>query len=564
MTVLLDVTLPRTLDGLVARFASGHAGERIEAWLFDNQAARRAAEARLAAAGVQARLRSAYKPLVNYFLEEAAPPSAPLAIGLPAHPAAPPQRFRLEAYPLAGMMGVPLSFVPGGGELSYRVGDAEVFVPNRIRADPTGEPVLTPCGWLRRWNAAGTLVEDAPLETEYEAAFDAIMAALAAHAWPASEPLFEVLDIRATLPGIERGLSYGDEVVSTAEAMHEDLYFSILEWAKRRAGMAPADRRLQPGQIVPDIATEDGPAHIRVELRPPAPLAVRRGPDSLGDADRPPTPAQIAGAADALGGAVRDIASVQGRQVIARVFQGDGPGLLLSAGQHANETSGIVGALRAAQELRAQGRRFALIPCENPDGNALHHALRGRNPRHMHHAARYSALGDDVEAREAPPLHEKAARLALIEEVGARLHLNLHGYPAHEWTRPLSGYLPRGFVLWTIPKGFFLIFRHLPGHDGKAKAFLEALTAELATDPALARFNAVQLDTWAAHAGAVPFPVINGIPCLVGESERQTLPWQLITEYPDETVYGGAFRLAHTTQMRAALAAERLLRDGAL
>jgi hypothetical protein len=564
MTVLLDLVLPRTLDALVERFSAGHAEERVEAWLFDNEAARRTGEARLAAAGVTARFRSAYKPLVHYFLEEMPAPAGALTIGLPRHAAAPPQRFRLEAYPLAGMLGVPIGFADGDAGLAYRVGGVEVFAPNRLRRDPTGAEVLTPCGWLRHWDAAGRLVGDGPLETEYEAVFGAVMAALGNHAWPGGPPLFDVLDIRATLPGIERGLVYGDEVISTAEAMHEDLYFSILEWAKRRAGMAAGDRRLQPGQICPDIVTEDGPARVRVELRAAAPLPSCPGPAGLDDADRPPTPGQIMAAADALGGAVRDIRSVQGRPLAARVFEGTGPGLLLSAGQHANETSGIVGALRAARELRAQGRRFALIPCENPDGNALHHALRRHNPRHMHHAARYSALGDDVEARDAPPLHEKAARLALIEEVGARLHLNLHGYPAHEWTRPLSGYLPRGFELWTIPKGFFLIFRHLPGHGATAMAFLEALTSELARDPALARFNAVQLDTWAAHAGAVPFPVLNGIPCMVGESDRQTLPWQLITEYPDETIYGDAFRLAHATQLRAVLAADRLLREGAL
>jgi hypothetical protein len=572
MTVLLDLTLPRTLDALLTRFADGsHRGCRLEAWLFDNEAARRSAEARLAAAGVQAKLRSAYKPLVHHFLEEA--PAAPMrvTIALPNHPEAPAARFRLEAYPLAGLLpAAALAFTEGSDPLAFRVTcdegpETTVLAPNRMRQDPLGLPALAPCGWLRLWRPDGSLAEDGPLETEYEAAWQAAIAALAAHAWPAQPPLFNVLAIDATLPGIERPLAYGDEVISTAEALHEDFYFSILELLKHRAGRAAADRTLQPGQIVPDIVTADGPLRLTIRLLPaPASRPSRRGPDDLEDADRPPTAVQIATATDALGGELRDIRSVQGRKVLARVFPGDGPALLLSAGQHANETSGIVGALRAARVLRAEHRRFALIPCENPDGNALHHQLRANNPRHMHHAARYSALGDDVESLETEPLHEKAARLALIAEVGARLHLNLHGYPAHEWTRPLSGYLPRGFELWTIPKGFFLILRHLPGHAAAARPFLEALTRTLAEDPALARFNATQLATWAAHAGDVPFPVLNGIPCLIGETERQTLPFQLITEYPDETIYGDAFRLAHTTQTRTALAAAALLREGAL
>ena len=105
---------------------------------------------------------------------------------------------------------------------------------------------------------------------------------------------------------------------------------------------------------------------------------------------------------------------------------------------------------------------------------------------------------------------------------------------------------------------------HLPGLAAHATPFLEALTAKLAEDPALARFNATQIATWKAHAGAVPFPVINGIPCTVSESDRQTVPFQLITEYPDETIYGEAFRLGQTTQFRTVMETVALLNAGAL
>ncbi len=569
MTTLLDIALPRTLDTLVDHLSGGsHRGHRVEAWLFDNQAARRVAEARLAAVGVSARIRSAYKPLVHAFLEEV-PTTGPVSIALPNHPSAPAKRFRLEAYPLAGMIAGPISFTAGDQPLTYTVttGGAalSVFAPNALRPDHLGTPNLTPCGWLRITDADGVVLTDEPLETEYEAIFRTVMATLAAHPWPASAPYFEVLAITASIPGIERPLPYGDEVISTAEALHEDFYFAINELFKHRAGLAAGDRTLQPGQIVPDIMIEDGPARLTMTLQPhTGDRPVLHGPATLEDADRPLTPAQIAARTDALGGGRHDITSVQGRPLLARIFDGEGPALLLSAGQHANETSGPVGALRAAEMLRGTNQRFALIPCENPDGYALHHQLRARNPRHMHHAARYSALGDDVEARTKPPLYEKAARLALIEATGARMHLNLHGYPAHEWTRPLSGYLPAGFDLWTIPKGFFLIFRHLPGLVHTARPFLEALTGRLAEDPALAAFNATQLATWGAHAGEVPFPVINGIPCQITETERQTTPYQIITEYPDETIYGDAFRLAHTTQMRTVLHTVQLMRAGML
>ena len=74
----------------------------------------------------------------------------------------------------------------------------------------------------------------------------------------------------------------------------------------------------------------------------------------------------------------------------------------------------------------------------------VHQRLRADNPLHMHHAARYTALGDDLEYRSGKqPLRKgdppRSRRLS-----GAKLHVNLHGYPSHEWTRPLSGYVPRG------------------------------------------------------------------------------------------------------------------------
>ncbi|MFL6694835.1 MAG: peptidase M14, partial [Ramlibacter sp.] len=62
-TVLLETTFPRTLDAWVQRFEQLQwRGASVEGWLFEGAAARRAAEQRLRSAGVQATLRSAYKP----------------------------------------------------------------------------------------------------------------------------------------------------------------------------------------------------------------------------------------------------------------------------------------------------------------------------------------------------------------------------------------------------------------------------------------------------------------------------------------------------------------------
>ena len=568
-TVLLDTVIPRTLDAIVAEFLDpAWRGGRLEAWVFEGGAARRAAELALQARGITACVRSAYKPLVHALLDEIE--AGPVVIGVPSHPLGPEGRFRLEAYPLAGLRG-DVAFDGAGGELSYSVtsgpATTQVFAPNRVRVDHLGRRVLAPCGWVRAWRAGDPApARDAAVETEYEAVFQAVMSAVAAHPWGDAMPTMDTLEIVVAILGIERALAWHDEVMSTREALHEDLYFSLLEFFQHRAGRAAGDRTLRPGQIIPEIVASDGPAHVRVTLAPH-----RVTPDVAADAgdldiiERPLTAGEIATALASLGGEGFAHRSVQGRAILGVHRRGARPNIAIIAGQHANETSGVVGALRAARRLVAEtDMEFAVVPQDNPDGYALHHRLRARNPRHMHHAARYTALGDDLESRTAPPFHEKAARMEAIERTGARLHLNLHGYPAHEWTRPLTGYLPRGFEMWSIPKGFFLILRHRPGLGGAAEPFLRALTARLAEDAALRDFNAAQLRVWRAHAGAPNFPMFDGIPCMIAEREDQGTAFQLITEYPDETIYGDAFRLAHTTQMRTVLYAAELVRRGML
>ena len=564
MTVLLEATIPRTLDTLGAT-----PGARIEAWLFEDAAARREAEQKLAAAGVQATIRSAYKPLLHAFLEEIdCVGLRRVSVRLPSHAAASAQRFRSEAYPLAGLLqGVALHFAEGGPELAHelaleyadgRTEQRTVFSPNRVRNDHLGQPMLAPCGWLR------TAERDEAVETEFEAAFWRVMDAVRAHAWPATAPYFDTLEIRVDTGGIERVLPWHDECLSTREALHEDFYFSILEWLQQRANLPAGDRSLRPGQIIPDIRASDGPTRVHVELRP-ATVAAEPPADTapLETAEAPLLPARIRGEVAVLGGQSFAARSRQGRSVDGTYIAGSLPGLVITAGQHANETSGVVGALRAARELKQRPSiNFAVIPQENPDGYALHFRLRKANPRHMHHAARYTALGDDLYHRATPPLYESEARLQALRLTGAQIHLNLHGYPAHEWTRPLTGYLPRGFGLWSIPKGFFLIVRHRPGLAEAAREFLLALTQKLAESPGLRAFNESQLAAYRAHAGEVPFPVFNAIPCQIVETDVPLVPITLITEYPDETIYGDAFRLAHTTQMRTVLAATELWLGG--
>ncbi|MBY0409603.1 MAG: peptidase M14, partial [Burkholderiaceae bacterium] len=543
---------------------------------FEGLPARRAAERQLAAAGVRAHLHSAYKPLVFYFLEEVdASLLAEVTVHYPVHPKASPQRFLQEAYPLAALLEhCKLTFLPGTDDLHYRVDSthrdgtrntARVWAPNRTHTDLQGIELLSPTGWVHATPAGATEPTlDTARATDYEQLFTTALSTLDSHPWSAQAPYFERLELRIDLPCIEQRLPVGHETIRSLEGLHEDLYFSLIEIFQRHAGLPAGDRSLQPGQIVPDLRASVQTPRLRITLQAfdvaaqdlcAAALPATTEPlEWLGTA---PSPERIATEMLHIDGERFGATSRQGRAVTGLYRRGSDMPVFISGGQHANETSGIVGALRAAGALNQQAdAHFALMALENPDGYALHRELRVHNPSHMHHAARYSALGDDIEYRQGLPLYERAARQQALALSGAQLHLNLHGYPAHEWTRPLSGYIPRGFELWTIPKGFFLILRYHPGWQMEAMALLHAVCTALSQLPGLAAFNARQMALYERHAGKLQFDTLHGTAYTATESANpDSAPVTLITEYPDETIEGDDFRQAHTVQMHTVLAA---------
>ncbi|RCK52383.1 peptidase M14 [Thalassospira profundimaris] len=569
MSEIFKQSFPRSLDQLIEHYNNdAHRGATIEAWLFEDEATRRAGERILAIHGITAHLRSAYKPLVHAVLEEIDLSDATaVEIAYPRHEVCTENRFRLETYPVAALCGdAEISFVPGSEtDFTYRLTVThstgaqtihDIFAPNRVHQDCIGETLVSPTGWLRVRDAQGNILADGRLETEYEAAFHTTIDAIADHDWGDSEPYFNELNIRVTLPVSDQPLGIGDEVLSLREALHEDFYFSLLEFFQKKSGRPLGDRGLQPGQIVPEIIKADGAPSVRVTLRD-FDLAVISTPDQqLDQAQSAINPEQVIGELGTISGEEFSAQSRAGRQILARYHAGSDKAVMISGGQHPNETSGVVGALRAAQTLNSrENSHFTISPLENPDGYALHQRLIQDNPRHMHHAARYTALGDDLEYRKGANLLEKEIRVRAQEISGAELHINLHGYPAHEWTRPLSGYVPRGFAMWTLPKGFFLILRHHESATERAEMLIDLVTKRLADVPGLLEFNAKQIKLYETHAGEHGFRMINGFPCWVSIDDRHDVPITLITEYPDETVYGDAFIAGHSAQMATVLAA---------
>lgn len=566
MSVLFEKTYPRTVHALVDHFLKPEMRDaKVEAWLFDDQPSRFAAETKLREAGVEARLRSAYKPLLHFFLEEvdgAALKSA--AIRYPRHEACMQNRFLLETYPLSVLMpAAEVAFAASDKDdfyyevdLVFADGHSEkhrVFAPNRVHVDFIGETLVSPTGWLTVTQGGKT--ESARYETSYEKLFHDTVSTIAAHDWKRGEPYFDELNITVSLPITDRRLPYDEETLSLTEAMHEDIYFSLLEVFQKKSSRPVGDRGLQPGQIVPEVCFCDAEPSVRVETRPLSTDDALTAEQVLETAQAPLSADQIRRELARLGGEPFEAKTRSGRAVRATYRKGSDAAMMISAGQHANETTGVVGALRAANRLATrEGAHFTISPQENPDGYEIHKRLCALQPHHMHHAARYTALGDDLEYRSGEGFYEKAIRVEAERLTDAKLHVNLHGYPSHEWTRPLSGYVPRSFAMWTLPKGFFLIIRHHASWERHAEELIDRVTKHLAAIDGLVAYNNAQIRLFEQHAGETGFRIINGFPCLVGVDDRHTAPMTLITEYPDETVYGDAFVKGHTAQMETVLA----------
>ena len=573
MSTIFSSQLALTSHQLVERFRQPkYQGYTVEAWCFADKKHRQAAEEALQQHNVQAKFRSAYKPLLHFFLEDISFPVETIKhikVAYPVQHKASEKRFLLEAYPLAALYKEQnIEFIANPQqedcyqvEFVFHSGESqcyEVFAPNHLKPSYIQQLHLSPSGWLKVWQPTGDVLEDKRLVTDYEQLFEQAMQAISQHPWQPHEPYFEELQIQVTLPYQDQALPFAHESISVREALHEDLYFSILEWFKVKSGYSAHGREGQVGHIIPNIAlSETQQASLQISLVDYQ-LQSSKGLQPLIDCQRAISVEQVKAELNKISGEDFFAQTITGRRLQGRYHQGSDHAVMISCGQHANETSGVVGGLKAAQILAQQGQsHFSICPLENPDGYELHQRLIKDNPKHMHHAARYTALGDDLEYRTQAPWYEKEIRQQAKQLSQARLHINLHGYPCHEWTRPLSGYVPHGFDMWTIPKGFFLILRHSPEPAWQAytEKFLHFVTAQLAQIPGLIAFNQQQIALYKQHAGETDFRFINEIPCLISQAENPDTQVQLVTEFPDETLYGDDFIFAHQVQTATVLAA---------
>lgn len=551
------------------------------------------------------RVRSAYKTGYFWLLEEVQPmwrrhQADRLTVTYPVIPPAGEGRFLQELYPLAAVLereGLSHEFIPAGAEHQYQAviwrGEVELWrgtcaVPLHQQPALDGRAVLTPTGRLTVWDGASVL-HDERLLTDGELFWDWYGETVMPHLLDLADqrlglPTFKNLSVSLHLSEPDLAIGVLDERVSMTEALTEDIYFGTLDALKARAGTPVSDRSLMPGRIVPvAISTPGQDGWVSVALTPwgetafPVEFTAETAPtlpelsgasQSSFSGNQPWKPARLWD--DARQRAERHglewhvpAYSVDGRPVPVvlrppREGQALAGGVLVTGGQHANETTGAVAASQLIDPLAMSSLPFAVLPIENPDGAHLHRALTQLNPDHMHHAARYTSLGDDLEVRlkMGQARWEARARAWAAEEIDAQLHINLHGYPAHEWVRPYSGYAPLGFESWALPVGFMTIIWHHPGHGQSARQLAEAIATRLALLIDVAEHAAQAYRAAAAHVETPHYELIRGLPFLVAERPDALCPLTVITEAPDETIYGQRFEMfvrAHVAAAEAAL-----------
>jgi len=272
------------------------------------------------------------------------------------------------------------------------------------------------------------------------------------------------------------------------------------------------------------------------------------------------------------------------------------PTLLVSARQHANEATSTQAVWAWCERWLADPalwRRANLVvhPLENPDGARLHAACCSLAPNHMHHAARYTAFGADLQTN--PRVRGEIIAESLMRHDAARrwrpvAHLNDHGYPAHAWIRSLTGFVPQGFANWSLPTGHLTILASHAADALEAAALRThlcgAVEAALSTDGDVVQHTAAQIARGQRYrsSATTPFTFHGGLPFwiehrpyeastanvseLVPNGPDARGPFMpltplvtLITEVPDETVDGAFWDRCVRTHERVDDAVARAL-----
>lgn len=693
----------RLLDAaseLAAGLPRALAQVRVEGFASEGAAVRARLRRRLGAAFERAgvalddvRVRHAYRPALHWLLEEVEPGldescrSLHVMVGRAPETHGVTDRWLRELYPVAELIearrpGLRVELDLAAEEPLPRYAATQldaagtviesVSLAPLLAASPltTGGSALVTGGGLRIWDGADVATEVlVPTDAEVFWSWFAgeVVPALLRDFDPAATPSLHEIALTATLSEPDERLPIDHETDSVLEALHEDVYFGLLEAFDRALG-ADKPRHLSPGRILPffkgrearaseahvtarawgseriGVATRGGafvaaptcdatvrlgflqgrgddvvalellvdsrdalerlesgvltcpqefPAGIalyagmegaRESRRPLVPSAVTHGPPRPLPR-RPLLPHEVLRHARALAQRYPSIRlsipheSALGQPLpVLELGRPGGPAasrwrraawkptVLLSCRQHANEASSTnaafawLAALLHDDELLRHAD-LVIHPLENPDGARLHASLCALAPNHMHHAARYTAFGADLQTEPrigGEPIGEALLRRDAAAHWRPALHLNNHGYPAHAWIRSQTGFVPRGFEDWSLPVGHLtIVVTH--GTDPTASAALGARIADRVAQ-SLQADGAIRERTRAQSARSlryrpfarVPFTDVRGVPFWLDHRPHPTeapgvtrLALEplvtIITEVPDETVAGAAW-----------------------
>ncbi len=113
----------------------------------------------------------------------------------------------------------------------------------------------------------------------------------------------------------------------------------------------------------------------------------------------------------------------------------------------------------------------------------------------MHHAARYTAFGDDLSFTVPAPAYERDARMAALALSSAKLHLNLHGYPSMNGHDRCPATCRAVSSFGRSRRAFTWIICTHPGWETIGETLLDEVARRLAEDKNLVDFNAKQIET---------------------------------------------------------------------
>jgi hypothetical protein len=321
-----------------------------------------------------------------------------------------------------------------------------------------------------------------------------------------TKPLFDRVEIDATMSEEERRLHIEEERISSMEALHEDLYFNTLDYFMVRGEKEYGKGFPAPGGVYPFMKAEKGSApkasitaykwrerdsgeSVTTKLvfnrsgRPVIAILERLGDGERFERDifNPDPKRDYRAEVERLkldSGLVRQwipAVSYHGEEIpVFEIIERTEeqffspikctlykPTILIEAGHHANEVSSTPAIIELMQELGTSHSsilkhvNLVVIPCANPDGAKLHERMAEDNPEWKHHAARYNAVGlEYAHVRYKKTVFGEADVVPLIMKRWAPdIIVDDHGIPSHEWVQPFAGYNspPRFPVSYWMP-----------------------------------------------------------------------------------------------------------------